>query len=194
MAKKISGDTEHEGETLNIGARDQWSSYTIDLHEVLAKKAQTTDVVFLGDINARIGRASNSDEEKFIGKYGEENQKRNLGGSLAIDFFRECSLTSLNARQPSTHVPFTFHSRAKGHSLIDIIACSTSMYRREYVATPIDDATLTGKEDHLPVVVTLRLKRRAQKPKKRVPREVWNWRSWIRIKRQTCFLMYATRL
>lgn len=40
--------------------------------------------VFLDDINARLGRSSNVEEEKLTRKYGEENQKRNIGGSRDI--------------------------------------------------------------------------------------------------------------
>ena len=45
--------------------------------------------------------------------------------------------------------PYTFHSRAKGYSLIDIIAVSRTMQRKEYESQPLEHITLTGKEDHL---------------------------------------------
>ena len=155
-------------------AKEQWSSYTIDLQTVLSKAPNDTDVIFLGDTNARIGRAVSEIEEQTIGKYGEKNAKRNLGGTLAIQFLQECNLRSLNARSPSASPPYTFHSRAQGHSLIDIIAVSTSMFRLEYEALPMEEITLTGKEDHLPVISTIRLKRRKPKPVKRVPKVIWN--------------------
>ena len=60
-------------------SRDQWASYTIDLQSTLARVPPNTDVIFLGDINARVGKAEHKIEERIIGRYGEKNEKRNLG-------------------------------------------------------------------------------------------------------------------
>ena len=155
-------------------SRDQWASYTIDLQATLAKTPPNTDVIFLGDINARVGKAESKIEERIIGRYGEKNAKRNLGGKLAIEFLQECNLKCINARTPSTVPPYTFHSRAKGYSLIDIIAISRTMHRKEYEAQPLEHITLTGKEDHLPVVCSLRVHRKVCKPKHLIPKLIYN--------------------
>jgi len=48
------------------------------------------------------------------------------------------------------------------------------MFRAEYVAIPIEE-TLTGTEDHLPVVATLRISRKSAPHRNRkIPRESWN--------------------
>ena len=86
-------------------SRDQWASYTIDLQATLARTPPNTDVIFLGDINARVGKAECKIEERIIGRYGEKNTKRNLGGKLAIELLQECNLTCINARKPSAMPP-----------------------------------------------------------------------------------------
>ena len=100
------------------------SSYTVDIQSTLARTPLNTDVIFLGDMSVRRGKAECKIEEGIIGRYGEKNEKRNLGGKLAIDFLQECKLTCINARKPSAVLPYTFQSRAKGYSLIDIITVS----------------------------------------------------------------------
>ena len=48
------------------------------------------------------------------------------------------------------------------------------MMRREYEAIPLHEATLTGKEDHLPVTCSIRVHRKAAKPKRVNPKLKWN--------------------
>ena len=131
-------------------ARDQWNAHTVDLQATLTKAPRDTDVVFLGDINARCGSAKNCTEERVIGRYGEPNTKRNLGGELAIQFFEGCNLRCLNARTPTEHPPFTFHSRQNGHSIIDIIAVSDAMSRNEYNARLIYAGCYTDRQRRSP--------------------------------------------
>ena len=84
---------------------------------MLARTPPNTDVLFLGDINARVGKAENKVEEGIIGIYGEKNAKRNLGGKLAIEFLQERNLTCINAIRHRTL--FTADPR-KIHSLISL--------------------------------------------------------------------------
>ena len=151
----------------------QWNSYSNDLQNALRSDPNKTDVVFLGDVNARVGRADCRAEEEIIGRYGEPNNKRNTSGKFALQFMQEHELVSLNGRTACEEPEYTFHSRSNGHSVIDMIAVSKSMWRTEYRATPIVN-TLTGKEDHLPVVANIRICRRKGTDVKKNPKSVWN--------------------
>ena len=165
----------------------QWNGFSLDLQGALSTAPPSTDTVFMGDINARVGRARDDAEASFIGKYGEPNDKRNAGGNHAIEFLQENNLICLNGRTASDFPPYTFHSRSQGHSLIDIIAISTNMWRSEYEASPLQ-ITLTGTEDHLPVVTSLRMFRQSNKPLKNRPKLVWNVQALKSKRRSERFL------
>ena len=156
--------------------REQWNNFAVDLQHTLSKSPPNTDTVFMGDINARFGSARSTEEAKVIGRFGESNENRNTGGRHAIEFFLGCNLVCLSGRTPCEHPPYTLHGRAGGHSLIDIIAVSSSMWRKEYEGKPIE-TTLTGKEDHLPVIAEVRMTRKHNKKAKRVPKMVWNFQA-----------------
>ena len=60
------------------------------------------------------------------------------------------------------------------------------MWRKEYHAYPVE-CTLTGKEDHLPVVTSLRIARKIGKPKKQAPRIIWNKQAFASKRRAERF-------
>ena len=71
--------------------------YSTDLQYAKERAPENTDIVFMGDINARLGSAQTAEEEQTLGKYGEK-KKRDKHGENAYHFLMENDLTSLNSR------------------------------------------------------------------------------------------------
>ena len=69
-------------------SKEQWASYNTELQAALRDDTKNTDIIFMGDINARVGCAQNNVEENAIGRFGEPNGKRNLGGELSHRVFQ----------------------------------------------------------------------------------------------------------
>jgi len=61
------------------------------------------------------------------------------------------------------------------------------MWRSEYEASPLN-ATLTGLEDHLPVVASIRMFRKENKPPRQAPRAVWNLQALKSKRKSSKFL------
>ena len=155
-------------------AEAQWGSYSRDLRRI-RRKIGDFDHIFTGDINGRMGKPQNPVEEAHLGLYGEST--RNPSGKRAVQFLIDEDLVCLNGRNPETAVEYTYQSTSAGRehyaSVIDIIAISRGMYRREYRASVCPD-TIALTQDHYAVLTDLRLNR--SKIKKRlVPfKSVWN--------------------
>ena len=152
----------------------QWNAYSADIQSARSKAPQSTDTIFMGDINARIGKADSDYGEEVIGKYGEPSSKRKTSGKAALEFLLDSHLTCLNAREPNeTNTPPYTCIRKNGSSLIDIIAISSGMMKRGYNAVPQVDS-LTGREDHRLVTTDIRYTRKDSKGHKKQPRVSWN--------------------
>ena len=61
------------------------------------------------------------------------------------------------------------------------------MLRPEYSAEPLQ-YTLTGNEDHLPVLCALRIQRKRGRPRKSVPKKVWNKQAFQSTSRRSKYL------
>ena len=79
-----------------------------------------------------------------------------------MQFLIDEDLVCLNGRNPETAVEYTYQSTSAGRehyaSVIDIIAISRGMYRREYRASVCPD-TIALAQDHYAVLTDLRLNR-----------------------------------
>ena len=153
-------------------SKHQWESYRRDLRRELKKCPPDTDVVFLGDINARMGRAQNEVELEHISSLGENT--RSVSGSEALSFLEEMSLICLNDRDSDQETPnYTYREIGKdGKSIIDVICVSKGMYRAHYAATVLPD-TLTGRENHFPVLARLKRFRKLPRRRKQPTQHVW---------------------
>lgn len=135
----------------------QWTAYELDMRRLLAK-LPNTDVIFMGDINARVGCPRTDTESETLGRYGEA--VRNASGEAAVQFLVDTDLVCLNNRTRGTP-EFTYHQLGKeeSRSIIDVICVSRLMYRSEYRARVIP-VTLSGSESHYPIFVDFRLHRK----------------------------------
>lgn len=157
-------------------SKKQWTGYRRDLRRFLRRSPTDTDVVFLGDINARMGRARTEEEALYLSATAES--KRNVAGREALQFLAEFDLVCLNDRDPAHPVPqYTYstsdHDGTIRRSTIDVICVSRGMYRDGYNAAVLRDE-LTGAERHSPVVATLRWHRRKSRQRKIPERHQWN--------------------
>jgi len=153
----------------------QWESYVADYRRQLKKCPDDTDVVFLGDINARMGQARNEAEAEHISSRGE--YVRNAPGVDALAFLQRVDLVCLNDRDRDQDCPqYTYREKGKtGQSIIDVICVSRGLYRPRLCASVLHE-TLTTRESHFPVSTTIRWHRRRPR-KRRAPRKhIWNRR------------------
>ena len=151
----------------------QWSGYERDLRARLKLCPDDTDTVFLGDINARMGRAQNDEEAHHISKCGETT--RNASGREALSFLQRTDLVCLNNRDKDQRSPhYTYREKGKtGHSVIDVICTSRGMYSRGLSAKVLPD-TLTTHESHFPVTASIRWHRRRPRPRHTPRRKIWD--------------------
>jgi len=160
-------------------SRKQWEGYQSDLRRELRRSPRDADVVFLGDINARVGRATTPVEEESISTQGE--QVRNTSGEDALAFLQSADLVCLNNREPNQAVPqFTYRAKGQqGRSVIDVICVSRGMYRATSRASVLQE-TLTTHESHFPVVTSLRWYRRRSRVRRDPANWIWKKRSKMR--------------
>ena len=151
----------------------QWSGYERDLRAQLKLCQDDTDVVFLGDINARMGRAVNAEESQHISTCGETI--RNISGEEALSFLQRTDLVCLNNRLKNQISPhYTYREKGKrGQSVIDVICTSRGMYARGLAAEVLPD-TLTTRESHFPVVAPIRWHRRRPRPRYIPKKKIWD--------------------
>jgi len=153
-------------------SKKQWESYAADYRRQLKKCPDDTDVVFLGDINARMGKARNEAEEGHISSSGEEI--RNAAGVDALAFLQQLDLVCLNDRNRAQDFPqYTYREKGKsGQSIIDVICVSRGMYRPSSRASVLQE-TLTARESHFPVTTTIRWHRRRPRRRRAPRKHVW---------------------
>jgi len=153
----------------------QFKNYWNDLKRIQRKLPKNLDIIFMGDINARVGNPQNDHERAFLGRYGET--ERNNDGDNAVDFMDKAGLICLNNRDRKfAGAPqYTYHMRGNesSKSVIDVICVSKGMMREEYKARVLP-LTLSGAEAHYPVLADIRLFRKNLQPRRPIPRIVWN--------------------
>jgi len=153
----------------------QWSAYLEDLNKLKERFNKPFDYIFMGDINARMGRPVDEDEKLHLGKFGETF--RNSNGKRALKFLIESNLICLNDRNKEDSPHYTFDKQGQDgvKSIIDVICVSQSMYRRSYKATVLP-ITITGCEDHFPVYCDVRLHRKKsmKQTRRASPKLIWN--------------------
>ncbi|GMU74482.1 MAG: hypothetical protein AMXMBFR44_6790, partial [Candidatus Campbellbacteria bacterium] len=156
-------------------SKAQWDGYRQDLRRELKSSPADTDVIFLGDINARMGKAQNPNELEHISAKGEST--RSVSGTDALAFLEEMNLVCLNDRDHDQQTPnYTYREHGKlGQSVIDVICVSRGMYRPHYHANVVQE-TLTTRENHFPITATIAWHRRRSHSRKTPRWYAWNTR------------------
>jgi hypothetical protein len=84
----------------------------------------------MGDFSARVGMATDVEEQYILGKYGEDI-RRGPAGQAMVDFIQSGNLISLNNRREAAVMPeYTFQCLPRNQrSITDYILVSKEMLR-----------------------------------------------------------------